>query len=601
MRSTMQDIPLNISQILEYAAESFPAAMVHSFALPTAGDSTTAECSAAASDQGIPDPLQSPLPQSSYSYIFMRARAAAFAQVLRSEFDFRGDERIATFCTNCLEQLEILFAATGIGAVFQPVNVRFLHSQLRYTIRHGKPRIIVTSAAFADQLAPLLADSKISSTVRAVIVIGSEEEIASARRHIPAAFPTYSYEALLDGRSTVFHWPVIPEHEAAVLCYSTGASGKPKAVAYSHRSLYLQALQLCGAEALNIHSGDTFLIGVPLAHACSWGVPLAAIMAGCHLVFPGTVDHSAHLAQVIAQTQPTKAHGVPIIWSKLCNYYLKHPPHSLSLQEIFSGGACVAPALIDTWKRMYGTELIQAWGMTELLGIATIARVPQDLGPASAESYRNTQGRFSPLVRHRIVSELGETANPDLNVGTIQVRGHTVTGEYYNFQPVDADLQLPHPDVSPRIAERFTIDGWLDTGDVGIVGSAGYLEVKDHARDVIHAGGENIYGQQLEVQLLNSPLVKECAIIGYPNSQWGERPLAIVQEAESPKDPVTIARELERYLEDYFPSWMVPKHWAFVRSISKTPQGKFDKISLRNRLAAGELPVISTLPGANEP
>ncbi|WJY66091.1 Long-chain-fatty-acid--CoA ligase [Corynebacterium aquatimens] len=559
----MQEVPFSIGQIIRYGTGAHGATKVTTWRKGEAEEATFYE---------------------------IGARAAAFAHALESRLGVTADQRVGTMMFNCAEHLEVLFAVSGKGAVFVPLNMALMDDQIAYIINHSGMEVIVADPRLAKTLARILPSCP---KVRALAFIGLAET------DVPLEVEVFSYESLLDGQSTLYDWPELPENTAAALCYSTATTGAPKGVAYSHRSIWLEAMQLRATDSLAITHGETFLCGIPIYHVLSWGVPFAAFLTGTPMVLPDSDVSAPTLAKIIAETHPRVAHGVPSVWIQLMVHYLNFPPERMSLVEIYVGGSPAPPALIKVWEERYGVDIVHVWGMTETSTVGTVARPPSGASGKNRWEHRISQGRFAPNLQYRVVNEGKVVSNTDRNDGEIQVRGNTVTGSYYQPPLADEGVQSFRGEDVPDYAESFTDDGWLRTGDVASVTSEGFMTLYDRARDVIRSGGEWIYSAQLENLIMAEPEVVECAVIGYPDKKWGERPLAVTVLHEDVTPSVELARTLRKNLSRELPSWMAPEYWAFVGSIDKTSVGKFDKIDLREHLAQNELSVIE-LPGPGE-
>ena len=570
MLSTMQDVPLSLSRILKYGST------VHGDTVITTYDGDE---------------------QEQITFADIGARAAALAHALRDSLGITGDQRVGSLLYNCAEHLETMFAVACMGAVFNPLNKQLMNDQIAFIINHAEDEVIVADPRLATQLGEILTGCP---GVRAVIFIG-DSDISEPSSHLPEGVRAYSYEALLDGRSTHYDWPVEDERTAAAICYSTGTTGPPKGVVYSHRSLYLQSLSLRTTDSLSVTHGETFLCCVPIYHVLSWGVPIAAFMSGTPLVMPGEDLSAPTLARIISTTLPRAAHGVPTLWIQLMVHYLKNPPERMSLRELYVGGSAVPPVVITLWEERYGVDVVHVWGMTETSTVGTVSRPPSGASGAARWSYRVSQGRFPASLEYRVVNDGQVMASTDRNEGEIQVRGPWVTGSYFQSPAAQEGglAQSFHGVEANGPDESFTADGWLRTGDVGAVTSDGFLSIQDRARDVIRSGGEWIYSTQLENLIMATPEVVECAVIGFPDDKWVERPLAVTLLYPNVEPTRETAELLRDQLRDRLPNWMLPEYWTFVKEIDKTSVGKFDKKDLRMHLADGEFEVIK-LKGPGE-
>lgn len=551
MKSTMQEIPLSVARILEYGAS------VHRNTTVTTYFDETAEQT---------------------SFLHIGIRAGAMANMFTDEFGIGRGDRVGTVLPNCTEHLEVMLAVASMGAVFNPINRHLMGKQITHIINKAAPKVLVIDATCGEQIIPLLADCP---CVEAVLVIGAAQENTDAVQKLVdehlEKLRVFNLETCLDGRSADFDWPDLEETAPAAICFSTGTEGPPKGVVYSHRALWLHSMQLRAADSFSIRNGTSFLCCVPIYHVLSWGVPLAAFMAGAPIVFTGHSAEPEHLAHVIADAMPRQAHGSPAVWTGLLVHYAKQHPKKMSLQEIYVGGSQVSPAMIDAWEERFGVDIIHAWGMTETGPVGTVAHPPAGVAGAARAKYRESQGRFHAGMRYRIVDDNDNVLDTnDRNEGELQVRGNTVTGSYF-----DDD------------ASRFTPDGWLRTGDIATVNKDGYLTIHDRKSDIIRSGGEWIYSAALENYLLEPAAVIEAAVIGIPSEKWGQRPLAVVVVAEGTPWTAETARKLADELRERVPGWMVPENWTFVDHIDKTSVDKFDKKDLRQHFREGKFEIIT--------
>ena len=567
MLSTMQEVPFSVARILEYGRTAHGTMKCTTWRAGEAEETTFAA---------------------------IGARASAFAHALHTELGIDSDQRVSSLMYNCAEHLEVMFAVASKGAVFAPLNVQLMKDQIAYVINHSETEVIVADPRLTEKLGSILAECP---SVRIVVFTGTDpvDELA---QHMPDEVEVRSYEQLLDGKPTTYDWPELPENTAAALAYSTATTGAPKGVAYSHRSLWLEATGLRATDSLAVAHGETFLCCIPIYHVLSWGVPFAAFLAGTPLVLPDSNVSAANLAKLIAATHPRVAHGVPTLWIQLMVHYVHNPPERMSLQEIFVGGSPAPPALIKVWEETYGVDVVHVWGMTETTTVGTVARPPSGVSGEARWAYRISQGRFTPALEYRVVNDGRVMASNDLTQGEIQVRGNTVAASYYHSptqEPGERASTFRGEEVDD-VRKHFTADGWLRTGDVGTVTEAGFMTLYDRARDVIRSGGEWIYSAQVENLIMESELVVECAVIGIPDKKWGERPLAVTKLLPEVEATADTARALRAGLAENLPKWMAPEYWAFVDTIDKTSVGKFDKKDLRKHLERSEFDII-VLPG----
>ena len=500
------------------------------------------------------------------TYAQCAQRAAQLAHGLR-DIGISGDQRVATLLGNVQEHVETLFAVPCMGSVLHTLNFRLAVDQLAYIAEQADDRVVIVDASLAPTLAKVLPQL---TSVHTVVVVGDGDGdcLAGLGKDV------IKYEALLAGQSTTFEWPDVDELSAAVMCHTSGTTGNPKGVVYSHRSIYLHSMAASGANSLALAEGEKILQVVPIFHANGWGLPHAAVMAGADLLLPGNGVQASHLIDMITDHQPTVAAGVPTVWNDLLAA-LDHKPRSdiSSLRMILCGGSIVPEQVMRTYEEKYGVAIVQLFGMTETSPVVSLGRPAFGASPEAAWQQRSTVGRPVCGVRARIVDDDHNVVpNDGQSTGQLQLRGPWITGTYYR----------------DKAAEKF--DGpWLCTGDVGSMDHLGFIRLTDRAKDVIKSGGEWISSVQLENHLMGHPQVLEAAVVGIPDERWQERPLAavVVKQGEQ-----VSAAELRTYLRDKVASWWLPERWTFVDHVPRTSVGKFDKKHIRTRFAENSYVVV---------
>ncbi|MET7299810.1 long-chain fatty acid--CoA ligase [Embleya sp. NPDC005575] len=545
MLSTMQDVPLTIARIMRHGTT------VH-------GGSEVVTWTGGAPRRA--------------TYAEVGRRSAQLAHGLR-ELGITGDERVATFLWNNQEHLECYLAIPSMGAVLHTLNLRLPPEQLIYIANHADDRVLVLDGSLAALAAPLLTHLK---TVEHVVVTGADTDLsplADSGKHV------HRYDDLLAGRPTEFDWAEdIDEREAAAMCYTSGTTGNPKGVVYSHRSTYLHSMQVCTMEGFGLSSADLLLPVVPMFHVNAWGLPYAAMLCGASILMPDRFLQPEPLATMIAAEKPTFGAAVPTIWTGLLDYLDVHKTDVSSLKEVVVGGSACPPGLMHAFEERHGVRIVHAWGMTETSPLGSVARPPAGLTGDEAFAYRISQGRLPASVQARLVGPDGADVPLDgESVGELLVRGPWIAGGYIGDEG-SADASG---------GGRFQ-DGWLCTGDVGTITADGFLRLTDRAKDVIKSGGEWISSVELENTLMGHEDVVEAAVVGVPDDKWGERPLATIVLREG---ATTTVEQLRDYLAGKVARWQVPERWSLITAVPKTSVGKFDKKVIRRQYAEGELEV----------
>jgi fatty-acyl-CoA synthase len=479
------------------------------------------------------------------------------------------DGRVATFGWNTARHLELYFAAPCSGRVLHTLNIRLFPEQLVYIANHAEDEVIFVDRSLVALLWPLLDQL---TTVRHIVVMDDGKgEVPSP----DGGRTVHDYEDLLGAADPVeFH--VDDESRAASMCYTSGTTGNPKGVVYSHRSSFLHTLGTMVTSGIGVEESDRILPVVPMFHANAWGLAHAAVASGASLVMPGPDLSPKAIADLIVEERVTIAAGVPTIWMGVLPEL--EGRDTSSLRAIPCGGSAVPRALSEGYRKQTGLPIMQAWGMTETSPIASVGRIKStldaELDDEGRADLRTTVGQPSICVEPRIVRPGSTEALPwdGESSGELQVRGPWIAAEYYDDE---------------RSPESFTEDGWLKTGDVAVIDPHGYIRLVDRTKDVIKSGGEWISSVDLENELMGHPKIAEAAVIGVPHPKWAERPLACVVAKAGEE---LTKQDVLAYLEPRVAKWWLPDDVVFVDEIPKTSVGKFSKKDLRDKFEGYQLP-----------
>jgi len=533
MDGLMMDVPLSLSHIFNRAEHLFPDKEVVT-ATPTGRERT------------------------SYGQWAERTRRLGGAL---DNLGITSDGRVATFSWNTARHLELYFAPPCTGRVAHTLNLRLFPDQLTYIVNHAEDEVIFLDQSVAGLLWPLMDQFE---TVRHVVLMDDGAPPPDPAEIGP---DVHDYEELIADASPV-DWMSVAENRAGSMMYTSGTTGNPKGVVYSHRSMVLHTFGVMMADTIGVCERDVVLPVVPMFHANAWGLAHAGVATGATLVMPGADLSPVALAKLIEEERVTVAAGVPTIWMGVLPELAGRDVSAL--RSIPCGGSAVPRSLSEGYREQTGMPILQAWGMTETSPIAAVCHIKSTLDHLDDEAkadLRTSVGLVAPGVDFRVVDpESGEELLWDgESRGELQVQGPWVARTYYNDE---------------RAAESFTDDGWLRTGDVATVNSEGYISLVDRTKDLIKSGGEWVSSVELENEIMAHPDVIEAAVIGVASTKWGERPMACVVAAEG---TALSAEDILIWLKDRVPKWWMPDQVEFIDEVPKTSVGKFSKKTLRDR------------------
>ena len=536
MKSTMQEAPLLISGILRHGEYVYADKKVFTVT-PDGVDEAT--------------------------FFQIAQRAQQLAAALTKLGVKRGD-RVATFMWNNQAHMEAYLAIPSMGAVMHTLNIRLFPEQLVYIINHAEDEIIIVDASLAGVFARVRDQIPL---VRTIIVNGPETTGVLGE--------TLDYDTLVAAERPGFEWPELDERDAAIMCYTSGTTGNPKGVVYSHRSTWLHSMASMTANSVGLCEKDRSLLIVPMFHVNAWGSVYTSFFAGVELILPQMFLQGAPIIKMIRELRPTISLGVPTIWNDVLRVAETTPETDLSsLRCILAGGSAVPRSMIESFRDLYGINVLQGWGMTETSPLAAVSIPPTGTPPELEIDYRVKAGRIVAGVEVRLTDDDGTVLPRDgKTVGEFEIRGPWITGSYFGVDDPD----------------KFR-DGWLRTGDIGTLDEEGFMVVSDRTKDVIKSGGEWISSVDLEVTMMAHPAVFEAAVIAVPDDKWQERPLCCVVLKP---DATVSAQELKAFLAERVAKWWLPERWTFIESVPKTSVGKFDKKVLRAQNAEGLLNVVT--------
>jgi fatty-acyl-CoA synthase len=542
MLGLMQDRPLLISSLIEHAARYHPDVEIVS---------RTCEGPTVRTD-----------------WRGLSKRVAKLANALR-RLGIKPGDRVASLAWNTHRHVELYFAVSGIGAILNTVNPRLFPEQVDYIVNHAENRVLFFDITFSGLVGDL---QKKFATVEHYVAL-------TDTAHVPAEVKgAVAYEDLLAPEAETIDWPTFGEKTASALCYTSGTTGNPKGVLYSHRSTVLHSFMVCTADAFKLSSADSVLLVVPLFHVNAWGIPYAAAMCGAKLVLPGPKLDGKSLFELAVEEHCTFSLGVPTVWLGFFQHIDSTPDldtSKLRMQRVVIGGSAAPRAMIERFNRDLGVYVMHAWGMSEISPVATVSNLlpkHRDASDAEKVDVQAKQGRAIYGVQLKIVDENHNPLPQDGSVaGDLYVRGPWVTSGY--FKGVGGN--------------QLDADGWFPTGDVAKIDSDGYVQLTDRSKDVIKSGGEWISSIDLENAAVAHPAVQEAAVIGLPHPKWQERPFLIIV----PKAGTQPSRDdILGFLSERVAKWWLPDDVAFVSELPHTATGKLQKVKLREQFQNHVLP-----------
>lgn len=494
-----------------------------------------------------------------YTYRDAARRAKRLANALK-HLNVKAGDRIGTLAWNGFRHFEIYYGVSGMGAIMHTINPRLFPEQIAFIVNHAEDSVLFFDLTFAPLIESLAANLP---SVKAFVAMTDREHMGTlAQAKIPNLL---CYDDLLEAESDDFVWPRLDEDSPSSLCYTSGTTGNPKGVLYTHRSTLVHAYAAMSPDAFGLSRKDVVLPVVPMFHVNAWSVPYIAPASGAKLVFPGPALDGASLYQLFEQEGVTVSAGVPTVWMGLLNYMKTHQLKFSTLRETVIGGSACPPAMIESFERDYGVNVVHAWGMTELSPLGVTCRLREKHTRLSLEEqFKVKIKQGCPIfgIEMKIINDKGEALPHDGHAfGDVVVRGPWVIERYY------------------REEKSALRDGWFPTGDVATIDPDGYMQITDRSKDVIKSGGEWISSIELENIAVGHPAVQEAAVIGVAHPKWDERPLLLVVR----KTGATLSRdEMLAFYLGKVAKWMLPDDVVFVEQLPHTATGKLLKTKLRD-------------------